>query len=567
MAYCVSSPTLTSTGVGTTRSVSTTISRFVTTPPGSVFTSVFATCSTSTNSTICATTSRVVTQPGTPFTTTGQVVVTVDVPYTYRTTLYGSSCTTSPGAVVTPTIYSPVVSTVTSSSVYTSDGSTYVTVVTSLTSADLPQSTTDTPPSPSSNSSGSTDKKIPAIVGGALGALIVLALLTFVVIKFLKKPRISFDKEDFTPTKQDQASYHYTPVGQQETQPVAQTFNDSGPQPANYGNDTGTFSNGVAGGDTLTQYTGATNNAVGPTTTGNETGLQPGIPGNDVMYNAPNHGPIHQVPNSSLTPLVAGAAAVTVAGAAARPTSTYSSTGYPDYPPNMGYSSQQYPPQSTVLAPYPQQEPYQQQPYPQQPYPQQPYPQQQPYSQQQHYPEQQPYSEQQPYPQHQPYPQQQPYPQPYGPPPMQNQTQRSLSHHLSVGSTMSMSTSGGIGGSSGPSMDAMPSLVIQPGQIYPQHQQPFVQQSYGESLSGSQSVGSAGPPETQVLQIRNPGPDTIAQDSSAGLVAPPPSTSSPSPIDGKGRPLDMGGEKAAMVHLDGGAYGESSTPAPPAYME
>jgi hypothetical protein len=38
--------------------------------------------------------------------------------------------------------------------------------------------------------------------------------------------------------------------------------------------------------------------------------------------------------------------------------------------------------------------------------------------------------------------------------------------------------------------------------------------------------------------------------------------------DGKGRPLNVGGEKAPLVHLDGGAYQEQPrTPAPPAYRD
>ena len=137
---------------------------------------------------------------------------------------------------------------------------------------------------------------------------------------------------------------------------------------------------------------------------------------------------------------------------------------------------------------------------------------------------------------------------------------------------MTMTTSSGIGSSTGPG-DVMPSLMVQPGQVYTHHQQSFGQQSYGDSLTGSQSVGSAGPPESQVLQVRNPGSDSFVQDSSTTVgtpgvvVGPPPSTSSPPPIDGKGRPLDTRGEKTAMVHLDGGAYGASSTPAPPAYRE
>ena len=47
-------------------------------------------------------------------------------------------------------------------------------------------------------------------------------------------------------------------------------------------------------------------------------------------------------------------------------------------------------------------------------------------------------------------------------------------------------------------------------------------------------------------------------------------------VDGKGRPVNLGGEKAPLVHLDGGRYEEplvqiggpsssSNEPAPPAY--
>jgi hypothetical protein len=251
----------------------------------------------------------------------------------------------------------------------------------------------------------------------------------------------------------------------------------------------------------------------------NETGLQPGVSGNDVMYNIPNHGPVHQIPVASLAPLAVGAAALAGAGPnARRDTTTVYTPGFDptagqqiSYPNNMGYVPQQYPSRQSGLAGYPQ-------------------------------------------------------PQAYGLSPQQ----RPLSHNLSVGSTVTTTTSSGpIGSSSGPSVNSMPTLI---GQVYPQHQpqQSFGQQSYGDT---SQSVGSAGSVDNRVLQVRNPGQDSLVQDSSTAysppghVEGPSSSASSPSPFDGKGRPLDMRGEKATMVHLDGGAYSESPTPAPPAYRE
>lgn len=499
MAQCTSSPTLTSSGVGTTQSVSTTVSSYVTTPPGSIFTTFIGTCATVSNSTICGTATRVVTQTATPFTTEVQVAVTVDVPYSYTTTLYGSSCvTTVPDDGGSRSfINSPVVSTITSSSVYTSDGLTYITLVTSLSSATAAQSTGASPSSSSNNSSGN----LPAIIGGALGGLSALALLTVVLWKFLMKPRVSFDEDVYTTfneaTKQGQGStpYHYTPVPQQGSQTVGNSFsNDTGVQPTGYGNNTAAY-NGAS--DTLTQYTSATGNG-GPIATVNESGMQPGL-GNSVLY---NHGPIHQIPNPSLTPLIAGGAAFNE-GAGERTNTTspsviYTHTSDPTPQPinfstNMGYVPQQYLSNPSGLAPYPQQHPY-------------------------------------------------------GPP---SQGQGPLSHSLSVATSTS----------SGPSMDFVSSRTTQPDQAYshPQSQPVLGQQSYEGTLSASQSVGSG------LLQVRNSGPDTVAQDSPS--IGPLVASSGPTPINGKGTFFNTQGQKAAIVHLDGGAYGGSSDPAPPAYRE
>lgn len=503
MAQCVSSPTLTSFGVGTTQSVSTTASLYVTTPPGSIYTTLVPTCATVSNSTTCATSTQVVTQPGTPYETAGQVVVTVNAPYTYSTTLYGSSCTTTlpddPNSGVSSTttattttsssdpVVIPVVSTVTSSSVYTSDGSTYITLVTSLSSA-LPVQATTT-----SSSSPSSESHVPAIIGGALGGLSAVVLLTLLAWKFLWKPRTSFDKDDYPDFKgnQDQGSkpYHYNPARQQNSQGVAQVSpNRAGLQQTGYGNDSTAFNNGIAGtgGDTVIQYAGATSNGYGPTVAGNEAGLQPGVHNNDVMYDVPNYGPVHQTQSSTPTPLVTGSAAIAGARLGARQNTTLSSPTYMsaadptgqqvNYPPNMVYP-QQYP--SHLSGP--------------------------------------PYSQQQPY-----------------------------------GSSLQGPPGSSLGVGTGPSVP-----IIQPGQVY----QPRQLESQGDSLSGSQSVGSVGSPNNQLLQVSNPGPDTFIEDSSTGR---PSSSLSPPPIHGTG---DARGEKAAIVYLDGGAYSESSNPAPPAYRE
>jgi hypothetical protein len=97
--------------------------------------------------------------------------------------------------------------------------------------------------------------------------------------------------------------------------------------------------------------------------------------------------------------------------------------------------------------------------------------------------------------------------------------------------------------------------------------------------------------EHRVLQVINPdnsytfssgggASSAVAGGSSSSAAAAAFAAGSPSPppgtVDGKGRPIRLGGEKAPLVHLDGGLYEEplvqiggpsssSNDPAPPAY--
>ena len=98
----------------------------------------------------------------------------------------------------------------------------------------------------------------------------------------------------------------------------------------------------------------------------------------------------------------------------------------------------------------------------------------------------------------------------------------------------------------------------------------------------SSILGSPGPVRSSVLA--GPGPSSSAfgaafasgsGSGAGGSAGPSASTATrPSVTDGKGRPLNMLGEKAPLVHLDGGLYQEplpgqvrTPGPAPPAYME
>ena len=163
-----------------------------------------------------------------------------------------------------------------------------------------------------------------------------------------------------------------------------------------------------------------------------------------------------------------------------------------------------------------------------------------------------------------PYPQQQAYGPAQGGHP-------NLVHTLSVGSTTPSAASGSNLRTSG--VDFVPMAMPQPGQYPQQHyvqQMPQPRYDNGPySQTGSSSGANA--QNNSPLQVRNPESEVSAQGPSGtygtpGLSVVGPSSST-AQMDGKGRPLSTLGEKAAFVHLDGGAYQAPSTPAPPAYME
>ena len=62
--------------------------------------------------------------------------------------------------------------------------------------------------------------------------------------------------------------------------------------------------------------------------------------------------------------------------------------------------------------------------------------------------------------------------------------------------------------------------------------------------------------EQRILQVSNAGPDEASSSSAA--INYPSTADATTAYDGKGRPINLGGEKPALVHLDGGRYEEPS---------
>jgi len=298
---------------------------------------------------------------------------------------------------------------------------------------------------------------------------------------------------------------------------------------------------------------------------------------NPTQASGPSQSPIAHLRNPSLAPLLAGAAGVAAglgvgaASSSSRPSSADSSSLNPGpmvhhAPPFQGYV----PPQQPMSYP----------------------PQLQNYAQTQYSP---------------------------GPssPPISGYAstqQPSLTHGMSVGSSLSgPSTYSPSSWSHGPAFASGSAAAMMAGAsnqrpIQPQ-QQYYPQQPYqhGPQTGYEDRFQRTGSPvsiqEQRILQVTNADPSSMDYGYDASLVAGPsamiggaatagPSTlgtiaavssssatSSPAPsqaaqVDGKGRPLNTAGDKAAVVHLDGGAYQEPapgttqppSGPAPPAYQ-
>lgn len=250
-------------------------------------------------------------------------------------------------------------------------------------------------------------------------------------------------------------------------------------------------------------------------------GIQGGSTGNDVAYHAANQAPIHHVRNPSGVPLLVGITSA-VAGAAAsghtRPNTGSSRTSvasdpigplvtHASPPQTMGYPPQQFNSYPSALAAYAQQQGIVQ---------------------------------------------------------PQIQLQQNLGHNGSVGSS---STSAG-GSNSGSNFVPVGAVLRRPTSI--SQQQLMHSQRYDDPFARTGSPVAY--QDRQLFHVMNPEPNAFVEGSSSrtfgtpGLSMSGPSTSTDR--DGKGRPLNIGGEKAPLVHLDGRAYEEQPrTPAPPAYME
>ncbi|KAF8163673.1 hypothetical protein B0H34DRAFT_672623 [Crassisporium funariophilum] len=542
---CVTIPTLTRTDINTSQSFSTTVSALVSTLPGDVSTSVFRTCTVPSGvSTACVPTltSTLITLPGSTTTVTVPVTITIDVPFTTTTTLFGSSCTDintpPPDTTTPPPVITPPPTVLTSPSIVTSDSSTYTVIVTS-TSTPPPYSSTPPPSLPTGTASAKKAVSVAPIVGGVVGGLAALALLGFLtwyLIKRTSKFDDFFNRDDTNnnnsaPYKKDppvtDKPYHYGLVGQNNTNAVG-VLPPTSPPPGAYGNDMG---------------------------------LPPS-----------NSTPAAHIRNPSLTPLLAGVgAAAAASGFAAGSSSSRPSSSSSSQPlgPAVSHAAQG---QGQGLPPA--------QNIPSQGYP----------------PALQNWATNQG----------------YGPMNSQGQgyggqgyagTSSSSGYAGGPGTTLShnMSTT-----STAPSTYSNPSWVgtsynTAPGLVpvmatgialnSQQHQQQHQQRPGHQRQPSSQGqqrqqyedpFARTGSPvsvqEQRILQVTNAEPSSpyqpYAEASSSSSAGAGPSAGSSSgaqaaasptyPTDGKGRPLNTLGEKAAMVHLDGGLYQQPPPGAAPA---
>ncbi|KAF9532843.1 hypothetical protein CPB83DRAFT_890511 [Crepidotus variabilis] len=522
---CVSSPTRTQTGVTTSTSLSLFPTKSVTTLPGTVVTTTIQTClprSSGASGSGCVSTSipTTISQPGGTSTVDVTITSTIDVSVTTLLTLFGSSCTvistaSSDKPTSQETITStPPVSTFVTDTTVSSDGSTWVSSY--VATSTPPPIVTTLPTTQTDKANNKSQPNIGAIVGGTIGGVIVLVLLvvlTFRVIKNSRRFDEFFNKDDesaaYVKPKRDYvpdkpSPYQYGVVGQRGTNPTGMSPPSS------------------------------------PL-------LKPTSLGGNEAYNAPNQAPSHHARNPSQTPLLVGAMAAAGAGVIAgsghsRP-NTASSTGRISATGSEVLNSG--PPVAHAA-------PQQTMGYPPQPQP----------SNFNSYP---------PalanYAQHQQQPQLMPKPNlGHNPSVASSATSASLYSSASYAAP-STYTGSSAGPSSGPSGSNMAGFVPMgaaaaglsrpgPSQSPPQPQQT---QQYEDPFARASSPVIAQQQRTQ-LAVRNTSPEP-AEGSSSGVGR-------VRVTDGKGRPLNTRGEKAALVHLDGGAFqGRTQTPAPPAYME
>ncbi|PPQ99214.1 hypothetical protein CVT24_009233 [Panaeolus cyanescens] len=245
---CTTFATLTNTITTVTESAFTTTTESVTTPPGSVTTETVSTCVPVTirSTTICSPTTTVIesTLPGVPSTVTVPVTGVTQIPWTTLATEFGSSCTTistpptapptsgpTPPPTTPPPPPTPSPTTFTSQTIITSDSSTYTSTFTT-TSSFTPTSSTDVPPP--TGTSNKSSAPIGAIVGGVVGGIAALAVLGILTWYLIRK-QTGFDKffnrdEDGTlndggPSLKPQPTdklYNYQLVGENNTVPSNQ---------------------------------------------------------------------------------------------------------------------------------------------------------------------------------------------------------------------------------------------------------------------------------------------------------------------------------------------------------
>jgi len=242
-------------------------------------------------------------------------------------------------------------------------------------------------------------------------------------------------------------------------------------------------------------------------------GIQGGYNSNDVAYNAPNQASLHHVRNPSAVPLLVGVSGHTRPNTGSSRASVSSSdplgplvTHAP--PQNTGYPPQQFNSYPPALAAYAQQHSI-------------------------------------------------------GQPQVQPQ-QNVGGHNMSSGTFLATAAGSSSDTNSAGSVMRRQTNTSQPSQTAPSQR---YEDPYARTGSPVTYHGQAHP----VLQVRNAEPgDIFSEGSSTTFGTPGLSVSGPatSNMDGKGRPLNLGGEKAQLVHLDGGAYQEQPrTPAPPSYWE
>ncbi|EAU88917.1 hypothetical protein CC1G_10563 [Coprinopsis cinerea okayama7 len=540
MAECSSSPTLTSTIQDVGQVVFTTTIETVTTPEPELSTSLEVTTVCSTNSTSpistsCSTSTitEIITIPADPITTFVTEVTstptTREVPTTLFTTICPPDVDPPPPPPSSPPPPPPT-SDDNNQSSYTppptspSSGSAGGSSTGSLGDTSASSAPTDL----SQDDGGGEGTNVAPIVGGVIGGFVGLVAIVMITWFFIKKSTGSgrFDRmfnkgleleDDIQPTGHPEKPFPPKPgAGQYGYNPVSQEPIGHGP------NSGGLHNQGGFGQYQDTAYHPNAPQGQGPHDMfTNSTGYQPG--GNE--YNPYSPGESHHVRTPSAAPLLGGlgaaAAAATghaVAGSSSRP-STNSGR------PSTGGSMQPLLQHQQVYGPVSNYDNAPPSGYPSN---------------------------------HGQHP-----PQGFSYPPSSN-----LSHSLSAGSSSAGASSVSPYGHGPYVQHGVPPPGIATTMAGGLHQR-------DESVT---SVGRSGSPvsiqNTQVLQVMNPEPSNYGEGSSSGAAGSGSGTATQ--YDGKGRPVNTRGEKAPIVHLDGGRYEEpiapaegttqpSSGPAPPAY--